>query len=70
MIDPEVNQAIYKHNVILEFDLHDRSYPDINFLGLLLSKHQSFKNNIFLEWTLLPCEVKLDVKIKHLIKSK
>ena len=49
MIDPEVNQAIYKHNVILEFDLRDRSYPDINFLGLLLSKHQSFKNNIFLE---------------------
>ena len=48
MIDPEVNQAIYKHNVILEFDLHDRSYPDISFLGLL-SKHQSFINNIFLE---------------------
>lgn len=47
MIDPEVNQAIYKHN-ILEFDLHDRSYPDINFLGLL-SKRQSFINNIFLQ---------------------
>lgn len=45
MIDPKVNQAIYKHNFILE---HDRSYPDINSLGLL-SKHQSFINNIFLE---------------------
>ena len=49
MIDPQVNQAIiYKHNFILEFDLHDRSYSDINFLGLL-STHQSFINNIFLE---------------------